>query len=157
MIRSATLRMCGVLLLCGAVLAGCSSSSSSFSSVGSPVDGTGGSTTTGPSTSGGGSSTSALDGKWDGAWKDSANDTGSFSVNFSQNGSSLNGTLSIAVTCLDGAKVTGHVNGSEIEFGSVQGECEVDYKGTVNGDQMSGTYDISGAGGAGGTWKAAKA
>jgi hypothetical protein len=106
---------------------------------------------------GGGSSTSALDGKWDGTWKDSANDTGAFSVNFSQNGSSLNGTLSIAVTCLDGAKVTGQVNGSEIEFGSVQGECEVDYKGTVNGDQMSGTYDISGAGSAGGTWKAAKA
>ena len=108
-------------------------------------------------TMGDGSSTSALDGKWDGTWNDSANDTGAFSVNFSQNGSSLNGKLSIAVTSLDGAKVTGEVNGSEIEFGSVQGECEVDYKGTVNGDQMSGTYDISGAGGAGGTWKAAKA
>jgi len=157
MTRSATFRISGVLLLCGAVLAGCSSSSSSFSTVGSPVEGTGGNTTTSTPTSGGGSSSSALDGKWNGTWKDSANDTGTFSVDFSQDGSSLNGTLSIAVTCLDGAKVTGQVNGSSIEFGSVQGQCQVDYKGTINGDQMSGTYDISGAGGLGGTWKASKA
>ena len=157
MIRPATVRICGALLLSGAVLAGCSSSSSTSTAAGSPVESMGGSTTTSTPTSGGGSSTSALEGKWNGTWKDSANDTGTFSVDFSQDGSSLNGTLSIAVTCLDGAKVTGQVNGSSIEFGSVQGQCQVDYKGTINGDQMSGTYDISGAGGLGGTWKASKA
>jgi hypothetical protein len=76
-------------------------------------------------------------------------------VTFTQTGASLNGTLSIAVSCLNGAKVTGKVTGDSIQFGSVQGQCSVDYKGTINGDQMSGTYGL-GAGTAG-TWKASKA
>jgi hypothetical protein len=76
-------------------------------------------------------------------------------VNFTETGSSLNGTLSISVSCLDGAKVTGKINGDQIEFGSVQGECEVEYKGTIDGDQMSGTYNFGQA--QGGTWKASKA
>jgi hypothetical protein len=59
------------------------------------------------------------------------------------------------VSCLDGAKVTGKVTGDSIDFGSVQGQCQVDYTGKVNGDQMSGTYSASGV--PGGTWKASKA
>ena len=81
--------------------------------------------------------------------------SGDFSVTFTQTGSSLDGTLSISVACLDGAKVTGKVNGDSIDFGSVQGQCSVDYKGKISGDQMSGTYDVGG--GVGGTWKASKA
>jgi hypothetical protein len=76
-------------------------------------------------------------------------------VTFTQTGSSLDGTLSIDVSCLNGAKVTGKVTGNSIEFGSVQGQCSVDYKGTINGDQMSGTYGLGA--GAAGTWKATKA
>jgi hypothetical protein len=103
----------------------------------------------------GGNSTTTLDGTWQGSWKDAANATGTFSVDFTQTGSSLKGTLSISLACLDGAKVTGTVNGDSIEFGSVQGQCQVDYKGSINGDQMSGTYDFSGQ--QGGTWEASKA
>ncbi len=158
--RSAVVRMCGVSLVGAVLFAGCTSSSStstssrsagpvssSFSTTGSPVSS--------GSTSDGGS-TSALDGKWNGTWTANSNaGSGAFAVTFKQSGSSLNGTLSISVACLDDAKVTGTVNGSSIDFGSVKGDCQVDYKGTVSGDQMSGTYSASGL--PAGTWKAAKA
>jgi hypothetical protein len=109
-----------------------------------------------PSSAGGGGTASALDGTWNGTWQSSGNGpSGTFSVTWTESGSDLNGTLSISVGCLDGASVTGTVDGSSIEFGSVKGQCQVDYKGDVSGDQMSGTYDISGAGG--GTWTASKA
>jgi hypothetical protein len=107
-----------------------------------------------PSSDGG--SATSIDGKWNGTWTANSNaGSGTFSVTFSQSGSSLNGTLSISVSCLDGAKVTGTVNGSSIDFGSVQGQCQVDYTGKVNGDQMSGSYSASGV--PGGTWKASRA
>jgi hypothetical protein len=41
--------------------------------------------------------------------------------------------------------MTGTVNGSSIQFGSVKRQCQVDYTGSIDGDQMSGTYNISGA------------
>ena len=160
MIRSAALRMCGAFLVCGALLAACTSSSSSSSSSTAPTGGASSFTSTGSpvssGTSDGGGSAATIDGKWNGSWTANSNaGTGTFSVTFNQNGSSLNGTLSISVSCLDGAKVTGKVNGNSIDFGSVQGQCQVDYTGKVNGDQMSGTYSASGV--PGGTWKASKA
>ena len=158
MIRTGILRLCGVLALSGLLLVACSSSTTTSSP---PAGGTTSATTetssppaSSPASNGGGS-TNDLAGQWKGSWKDSANDTGSFSVDFTQSGSALKGTLTIPIQCLDGAKVTGQVNGNTIEFGSVQGQCQVNYKGSVNGDQMSGTYDISQ--GQGGTWKASKA
>jgi hypothetical protein len=157
MMRSVKLRMCGVILICGAMLAGCSSDSSTASSS-SPPGGTTGtessSTPASPSTSGGDTSV-AVDGKWNGSYQPSGGGSGDFSVTFTQTGSSLDGTLSISVACLDGAKVTGKVNGDSIDFGSVQGQCSVDYKGTISGDQMSGTYGLGQ--GTAGTWKASKA
>src|SRR3954451_2960554 len=155
--RSATWRICGAIIVCGLLTAACSSasstssppvggttsssdeaapSSSSFSSTGSPVDG------------------GTIDGNWNGTYQPSGGGSGTFSVTFKQTGSSLNGTLSINVSCLDGAKVAGKVNGDTIQFGSVQGQCSVDYNGKINGDQMSGSYDIGG--GTGGNWKASK-
>ena len=154
--RSARVRICGAIIVSGVLLAACSSSSSttttpptgteaptsassssSFSSTGSPV------------------SSSTVDGKWNGSYSPNGGGSGDFSVTFTQTGASLDGTLSIAVSCLNGANVTGKVTGNSIQFGSVQGQCSVDYKGTINGDQMSGTYGL-GAGTAG-TWKASKA
>jgi hypothetical protein len=157
--RSAALRMCGAFLLCGAFLAACTSNSSSTSTSSTAPTGSSFSATGSPvssPTSDGGGSTAALDGKWNGNWTANSNaGSGTFAVTFNQSGSSLDGTLSISVSCLDGAKVTGTVNGSSIDFGSVQGQCQVDYTGKVNGDQMSGTYSASGV--PGGTWKASKA
>src|SRR5262245_9711910 len=156
MIRTGVLRTC-VLASSVLLLAACSSSTATSSP---PVGGTTSTATetssppaSSPASNGGGS-TSGLTGTWKGSWKDAATDTGSFSVDFTQSGSALKGTLTIPIECLDGAKVTGQVNGTSIEFGSVQGQCQVNYKGSVSGDQMSGTYDISQ--GQGGTWKASK-
>ena len=157
MIRSATFRFGAAIILCGAFLAACSSNSTTTSTP--PVATGGQSTTTPPPTSaapsGGGGTSSTIDGKWNGSYTPNGGGSGDFSVTFTQSGSSLNGTLSIAVTCLNGAKVTGTVDGTSIDFGSVNGQCSVDYKGTVNGDQMSGTYGLGQ--GTAGTWKASKA
>ena len=156
MIRPAPLRMFGALLLCGALLAGCSSSSTDSATTSSSTPGesteSAGAPVSSTPTSGG---DSALTGTWNGTWQSSSDASGTFSVTFTQTSPSLNGTLSISVACLDGAKVTGTVSGSSIEFGSVKGQCDISYKGSIDGDQMSGTYDLSGA--AGGTWKASKA
>jgi hypothetical protein len=157
--RAASLRIGGAIIVCGVLLAACSSSSSTTTST-PPAATETSSTNTPPPTSsqpsgGGGSTSSTVDGKWNGTYSPNGGGSGDFSVTFTQSGSSLDGTLSIAVSCLNGAKVTGKVTGNSIQFGSVQGQCSVDYKGTINGDQMSGTYGL-GAGTAG-TWKASKA
>jgi hypothetical protein len=150
----AILRTMGVLAVCCAFALSCSSSdggsSSTHSRAPGPVE------TVAPSTpaSTGGGTGSALDGTWNGTWQNGGQ-SGTFSVAWTQSGSDLNGTLSISVACLDGASVTGTVSGTSIEFGSVKGQCQVDYKGDLSGDQMSGTYDISGGGS--GTWTASKA
>ena len=155
--RSAWVRIGGAIIVCGLLLAACSSSSSS-SAASTPAGGT--EATTAPSSSsfeatGSPVSSSTVDGKWNGSYQPNGGGSGDFSVTFTQTGSSLDGTLSISVACLDGAKVTGKVNGDSIDFGSVQGQCTVDYKGTIKGDQMSGTYGLGQ--GTAGTWKASKA
>jgi len=155
--RSAWVRIGGAVIVCGVLLAACSSSSSS-SEASTPAGGT--EATTAPSSSsfeatGSPVSSSTVDGKWNGSYQPNGGGSGDFSVTFTQTGSSLDGTLSISVACLDGAKVTGKVNGDSIDFGSVQGQCTVDYKGTIKGDQMSGTYGLGQ--GTAGTWKASKA
>jgi hypothetical protein len=150
--RSAWVRIGGAVIGCGLLLAACSSSSSS-SAARTPAEAT--SAASSFSSTGSPVSSSTVDGKWNGSYQPSGGGSGDFSVTFTQTGSSLDGTLSIAVQCLDGAKVTGKVNGDSIDFGSVQGQCTVDYKGTIKGDQMSGTYDLGQ--GTAGTWKASKA
>jgi hypothetical protein len=160
--RSAKAWMCRTAIACGLLLAACSSSSSTSSQPPSSVVPGGGIPTTPAPASSSFSSTGSpvststdISGKWNGSYQPNGGGSGTFSVTFTQTGSSLDGTLSIAVSCLNGAKVTGKVNGDSIEFGSVNGQCSVDYKGKINGDQMSGTYGL-GAGTAG-TWKATKA
>jgi hypothetical protein len=155
--RSAWVRIGGAVIVCGVLLAACSSSSSS-SAASTTAGGT--EATTAPSSSsfeatGSPVSSSTVDGKWNGSYQPNGGGSGDFSVTFTQTGSSLDGTLSISVACLDGANVTGKVNGDSIDFGSVQGQCTVDYKGTIKGDQMSGTYGLGQ--GTAGTWKASKA
>jgi hypothetical protein len=153
--RSAWVRIGGTVIGCGVLLAACSSSSSS-SAASTPAEATSAAPSSSSfSSTGSPVSSSTVDGKWNGSYTPSGGGSGDFSVTFTQTGSSLDGTLSISVACLDGAKVTGKVNGDSIDFGSVQGQCSVDYKGKISGDQMSGTYDVGG--GVGGTWKASKA
>jgi hypothetical protein len=154
-------RLIGTLVACSVVLAACSGAGESTNDTTSPASGGDVTSTNPPASStggsgGGGTSISTLDGTWNGSWQSTANNTsGTFSVTWKETGSALDGRLSISVGCLDGAKVTGTVSGSSIDFGSVKGQCEVDYKGSIHGDRMSGTYTISGV--SGGTWKASKA
>jgi len=153
--RSAWVRIGGAVIGCGLLLAACSSSSSSSAASPPPEATSAAPASSSFSSTGSPVSSSTVDGKWNGSYTPSGGGSGDFSVTFTQTGSSLDGTLSISVACLDGAKVTGKVNGDSIDFGSVQGQCSVDYKGKISGDQMSGTYDVGG--GVGGTWKASKA
>jgi hypothetical protein len=158
MMHTSRPRMIVVILACCAALAACSGGGSPTVSSSAPTQVAGGSSTGAPAPSTpaatGGTAASLLDGTWDGTWR-SAGQSGTFSISWTETGSTLDGTLSISVPCLDGANITGTVNGGSIQFGSVKGQCQVDYSGSINGDQMSGTYNLSGA--AGGTWKATKA
>lgn len=157
--RSARLWICGAVMVCGLLLAACSSSSSTASTSSPPAGGTEAPTSPASSsfssTGSPVSTSSDINGKWNGSYQPNGGGSGNFSVSFTQTGSSLNGTLSIAVSCLNGAKVTGKVTGDSIEFGSVNGQCSVDYKGKISGGQMSGTYGLGQ--GVAGTWKATKA
>ncbi len=150
----------GMLLAsCCLVAVSCSGGTSDTNSTGvATVQAGGGSSTAAPTSSasaGGGTGASVIDGSWNGTWTSTAGDgsSGTFTVVFAATGSAVTGTLKISEPCLDGAKVTGTLNGGSIDFGAVQGQCQVAYKGTVNGDQMSGTYSL---GAAGGNWEAAR-
>jgi hypothetical protein len=81
---------------------------------------------------------------------------GTFTIDFEQDGSALSGTISIEGTpCLTGGSISGTVVGNEIEFGAVEGEVEVDYRGSVAGDTMGGTWSTD-CGDAEGEWEAAR-
>ena len=87
-----------------------------------------------------------LSGTWAGTWENSVPDqsTGTFQIEWEQSLSEdLEGTITIAGSpCITGGKITGSLKGQNVTFGAVQGESEVSYEGSVNGDgnAMSGTY-----------------
>jgi hypothetical protein len=82
---------------------------------------------------------------------------GTFTIEFQQDGDALSGTISIEGTpCLTGGSITGTLVGDEIEFGAVEGQVEVEYRGTVDGDRMAGTWSTD-CGDADGDWEAARA
>jgi hypothetical protein len=102
---------------------------------------------------------SGLAGTWSGTWTNSTPDdaTGTFELKWTQDGAKLDGTIQIDGTpCLTGGSITGKVRGDSINFGVVSGQVEVNYAGTVSGNEMSGTYATS-CGDASGDWQAVKA
>lgn len=101
--------------------------------------------------------TSGVSGTWNGQWANEAPDkaTGTFNVQLVEQASTLTGMISISGTpCLSGGSVTGTINGSQINFGVVEGEVTVNYAGTISGNSMSGTYATN-CGNAYGNWQAA--
>ena len=101
--RSAWVRIGGAVIGCGVLLAACSSSSSS-SAASTPAEATSAAPSSSSfSSTGSPVSSSTVDGKWNGSYTPSGGGSGDFSVTFTQTGSSLDGTLSISVACLDGA------------------------------------------------------
>lgn len=68
----------------------------------------------------------------------------------------MSGTIEISDTpCLTGGSITGTLKGNSIDFGVVSGSYQVDYKGSVTGDTMTGTYSTD-CGNGKGTWEASK-
>ncbi len=100
-----------------------------------------------------------LSGVWSGTWTSTNPDdgsTGTFEIQWAQAGSALSGTITVNGTpCLTTGAITGTLAGDAIEFGSIQGQFDVDFSGTVAGETMSGTYSTS-CGPAEGDWEAAK-
>ncbi|MEA2556202.1 MAG: hypothetical protein QOI60_1533 [Actinomycetota bacterium] len=144
---------------CVVLLAACSSSSSSTGGAGPQLSATGGASVGPPAQGGGdGSTASALAGRWKGTWTNTSGDaaSGSFQIDWTQHGSKLAGTIAITGTpCLTGGHITGTVKGSAIDFGVVSGTYQVDYKGSLSGADMSGSYSTD-CGNGKGTWEATK-
>jgi hypothetical protein len=63
-------------------------------------------------------------------------------MSITQTDGTFAGTIDVTgPTCIRHGTVTGTVNGSAINFGYVAtGVRDIDYVGTVEGDQMSGTW-----------------
>ena len=101
---------------------------------------------------------SAIAGAWSGTWQ-STNQAGSgtFTLTWTQQGSDLSGTITVTKTpCVANGTLTGKVSGNQIEFGAVQGTYRIDYRGSVSGNSMSGTYASPTCGNAKGNWSATK-
>ena len=93
-----------------------------------------------PSTAGEG-----VTGTWLGTWQNGPNwgtANGGFTMQITQAGKTFLGTIDVTgPTCIRHGTVSGTVNGSSISFGFVAtGVRDIQYDGTVNGDQMSGTW-----------------
>ena len=80
-----------------------------------------------------------------GTWKlnvDLGGDSGPVTLTFEQKGKDLTGTYQ---GTLGKEAVTGTLDGNKIEFSfNIQGEFNVNYKGTVVGEEMKGTCDYAG-------------
>jgi len=148
----------GAFVVCVALLAACSSTSSSSAGGASVESATAASSVT-PSGAAGGSTASGVAGTWQGTWTNTSGGaaSGTFQIDWQQQGSKLAGTIAITGTpCLTGGDITGTLKGDSIDFGVVSGTYQVNYKGSLSGTNMSGTYSTD-CGNGKGTWKANKA
>ncbi|MDT4925491.1 MAG: hypothetical protein QOG01_3204 [Pseudonocardiales bacterium] len=103
---------------------------------------------------------SALAGRWQGTYqsKKFSSTAGDFTVTFTQQDSTINGSIVIHPSCITAGTVSGTITGTTIAFGQVQGSRRaVAFSGTVNGNNMHGTYHSDAAcGDDNGTWTAAR-
>lgn len=92
-----------------------------------------------------------LSGTWKGTYRGSA--SGKFVVTLNQSGTRLSGSIVFPPTTKK-YSVTGTVNGSSIQFGTVGPKGKITYTGSVSGkNSMSGTWKD---GTAHGTWSATR-
>ncbi len=97
----------------------------------------------------------ALSGTWNGTYDSKLGVSGTFTATFVQTGDEISGDITIKGSpCVSHGTVKGSVTGSSIEFGAVQAERTVSFKGTLSGDRMSGTFDAPDCGPDSGTWNA---
>jgi hypothetical protein len=138
-------------LLSGALLAGCSSSTSDTPT---PTAAANNSSIATPTASAPAPTTAAaaaaanVAGGWTGQY--SGVYTGTFTLTWQQTGSAVNGQIVLSSPAHT-FSITGNLTGNAITFGAVGA---VTYTGTVSGTSMSGTYQVPGGGG--GNWNANK-
>lgn len=96
-------------------------------------------------------STGGLSGKWSGTY--SGTFAGTFTLNWQQSSSTLSGTIDLSTGGTD--PISGTVNGSSIQFGTVGGSQAITYSGSVSGNTMSGSYQVkAGSSSGSGNWSA---
>jgi hypothetical protein len=157
MLRDSTRYRAVLLVGCAVLLAGCSSGKSKSNITVPPVatnlsalsSSTAPPTSTAPTTAATTAAAAGLSGSWSGQYSGAF--TGTFQLSWQQTGSTLSGTITLSTSGT--VPLTGTVNGSQINFGTV-GSAAITYTGTVSGSSMSGSYQINGA--AGGPWSATK-
>ncbi len=103
-----------------------------------------------------GDNSTNVTGIWRGTWESDENSyDGVFTANITQNNSVLTGTIDVPYIGLDGAELTGTVNGSAFTFGDIDGE--IVFTGIIGTDTLkaSGNYKYDAMNDEG-TWQAIK-
>jgi hypothetical protein len=99
---------------------------------------------TGPTASTG-STDAAVQGSWNGTWTtDAAPVSGTFLLEITPTPGGFEGSIDIEGSpCVSGGAVEIGVEGSRISFGVVEAEERISFTGTVERNQMSGTFDAA--------------
>ena len=93
--------------------------------------------------------------RWSGTWTNTSPDnaTGSLEIAWAQNGSALEGIVAMeGASCFQTGGIQGTIDGDKVEF-QVVARDEVSFVGTIAGDHVSGTFEMS-CDGSQGTWEA---
>ena len=95
---------------------------------------------------------------WRGTWTSNVYEgSGSFTWDLVRNGTETTGSLSVSgSSCIQGGHIEAKIDGKSVEFGLVKGgRALISFRGTINGDSMSGVY-VNGpeCGNDAGTWSA---
>ncbi len=93
---------------------------------------------------GGSSGTADVAGVWEGTWSSTSADyDGTVTVELLQDDTEVEGTLLITGSpCMSTADIDGTVSGNLISF-SLSGEDDIQFRGSVSGNTIDGTYSIS--------------
>ena len=100
-------------------------------------------------------------GTWSGTWLSSHGMGGAMSCALTQTGGHVSGTITIGGSpCFSAGNISGTVSANNLDTGALfGGNIEVDFAGTVVGNDMSGSYTTVQAGactGDTGTWQASR-
>ena len=93
--------------------------------------------------------------RWTGTWTNTSPDnaTGAIEVVWVQDGSTLNGSVAMdGAACFTAGGMQGTIDGDKVAF-EVVARDEVSFVGTIAGDNVSGTFEMS-CDGSQGTWEA---
>ena len=99
------------------------------------------------STPSGPSSNVDVSGTWNATWTSVSGQVGHGSMQLTQEGASISGTTLVQNSpCLANADVSGSLSGDELSGAMTAGGMSITFDSTVQGAQMSGTYDAVSAG-----------